>query len=130
MGLLGWGTPGSQASMAVPSEPNKFGDDSLFLANFSCFGPEITCGGAGVGLISTVPARHGLAAPYAPMNGTSMASPAVCGALAALLSNDYEYKALPRNQTRAERARAILRTSCTDIGLMFNFQGHGLPQVG
>ena len=129
LGRLGWGPPGSQASMVVPQEADRFGDDQLYLADFSCFGPEVTAGAPGVGIISTVPARHGLQAPYGAMNGTSMASPAACGALAVLLASDAAYQGLPRSQIRAERARTLLRTNCLDIGLDSDFQGHGVPQV-
>ena len=130
LGLLGWGPPGSQASLALPDQPDRFGDGGLFLAGFSCFGPEIVGAAPGVGIISTVPARHGLAAPYSPKNGTSMASPAACGALAAALATSGAYLALARNRTRAEMARSIFTEMCRDIGLRSEFQGHGVPSLG
>ena len=114
---------------AVPREPDKFGDDGLYLADFSCFGPEISCAAPGVGIISTVPERHGLTAPYRAMNGTSMASPAACGALAVLLSGSDQYKNLPRDESRAAMARTILRARCRDIGLKAEYQGHGVLDV-
>ncbi len=129
LGLEGWGPPGSISSTRLPQDPSKFGNENLYLANFSCFGPEITAGTGGVGILSTVPERFGLKAPYASMGGTSMASPLACGTLAALLSKSTVYKALPRNDTRSAMARKILRDNCRDIGLDRRFQGHGVPDV-
>lgn len=129
IGRLGWGPPGSVPSLRLPPEADKFGAAGLFLANFSCFGDEIDCAGPGVGIISTVPARHGLTAPYASMGGTSMASPAVCGLLAAQLAAHPFYKTLPRDQTRADTARSILRQASRDIDMKKIFQGFGLPSL-
>lgn len=130
LGLLGWAPDGTLSATRIPEEEAKFGDEGLFLANFSCFGPEVSCAAGGVGIISTVPERHGLGKPYAAMDGTSMASPAACGALAVMLSKDDDYKQLPRDQTRAEMARTILRRHCRDIGLSGDYQGRGVPDVG
>ena len=105
------------------------GDDQLYLASFSCYGPEVDAAGPGVGILSTVPERHRLKAPRAEMSGTSMASPAVCGALAALLGNDKSYKTLPRDSSRATAARSILRKACREIGLDATFEGYGVPTV-
>jgi subtilisin len=127
LGLLGWGPAGTVPSVRLPTQPDRFGANGLYLANFSCFGPEITCAGPGVGILSTVPARHGIEAPFASMGGTSMASPAVCGTLAAILSLHPVYRSLPRDQTRAEMARSILRQSCRDVDLGSDFQGAGVP---
>jgi subtilisin len=128
LGLLGWGPAGTIAATRLPQDPAMFGSENLYLANFSCFGPEVTCGAPGVGIISTVPARDGLAAPYASMGGTSMASPAVVGLLARLLAADEDYHQLPRDQTRAETARSVLVRACVDIDLHQHFQGAGIPR--
>ena len=128
LGRLGWGPPGTLAATRLPQEPDRFGSDSLYLANFSCHGPEITCAGPGVGIIATLPARPGQPAPYGAMDGTSMASPAVVGLLARLLATDDTYRALPRDQTRAEQARAILTRACVSVDLGPAFQGSGLPR--
>ncbi|HJQ59221.1 MAG TPA: S8 family serine peptidase [Vineibacter sp.] len=130
MGLSGWGPPGSLPAGRLPQDADRFGIDNLFLANFSCFGPEIDCGAPGVGILATVPERFGLKAPYASMDGTSMASPLACGLLAALLSSDAAYKARPRDQSRAEHARRVLRERSRDIGLKQIYQGRGIPLVG
>lgn len=129
LGLEGWGPDGTLASTRQPSEIEKFGSDRMFLANFSCFGPEIDCCAPGVGIISTVPERHGLIAPYVSMDGTSMASPAACGTLAAILSTAPDYQNLPRDVSRAERARALLKAKCQDVGMEARFQGRGIPKV-
>jgi subtilisin family serine protease len=113
----------------VPEQEDKFGQEGLYLANFSCFGSEITCAAPGVGIISTVPAGDELAAPYASMCGTSMASPAACAAVAVLLSQDPDYPRMPRDETRAEMARNILRRNCRDIGLDPHYQGSGVPDA-
>lgn len=127
LGFEGWGPAGSLAASRLPVDRTRFGDNGLYLANFSCFGPEVTVAGPGVGLLSTVPARHGLATPYAVMDGTSMASPAVCAVWSGLLAQDATYTQLPRDKTRAQMALAILRQHVSDIGLDARFQGLGLP---
>lgn len=129
LGQLGWAPEGTLAAGKLPEEPDMYGDDGLYLANFSCYGPEVGATAPGVGFISTVPARYGLSTPYAAMDGTSMASPAACGALAILLSQDADYRAMPRDETRAEMARIILRRRCRDIGLDSDYQGRGVPDA-
>lgn len=127
LGLEGWGPPGTLASIRIPTEPDRFGDDGLYLANFSCFGAEIDVAGPGVGIIASLPERFGLKTPLGSMDGTSMASPAALAALAAVLSQDQTYRALPRDLVRATRARALLGQSARDIGLAARFQGQGVP---
>jgi subtilisin len=127
LGLDGWGPAGSLAASRLPSDRERFGDHGLYLANFSCFGPEVTITGPGVGILSTVPERHGLTEPYAVMDGTSMSSPAVCAVWAALLAADASYVSMPRNGTRAHMALAILRRHANDIRLDATFQGAGIP---
>lgn len=130
LGRLGWGPPEASANLNVPQLADRFGDDSLYLASFSCYGPEIDAAGPGNGIISTVPERYGLIAPRAEMSGTSMASPAVCGALAVLLASDPTYRNLPRDSSRASTARSILQKACVEIGLDATFEGYGVPKAG
>ena len=129
LGLLGWAPLGTTPHLRIPQQPDRFGSENLYLANFSCFGPEITCAAPGVGIIATVPERFGHMAPYGAMSGTSMASPVACAVLAARLSTMPAYGALPRDQTRAEMARNTLHNACRDIGLEARYQGRGVPSV-
>ncbi|UII75831.1 S8 family serine peptidase [Flagellimonas sp. HMM57] len=129
IGLLGWGPSGSMPSIRLPQDSARFGDNNLYHANFSCFGNEIFACGPGVGIISTVPERFGLIAPYASMDGTSMASPLVCGALAAILSKSTEYIAMPRNKSKALMAKFLLRKNAQSIGMDAIYQGEGMPSL-
>jgi subtilisin family serine protease len=129
IGRLGWGPPGSLAATRVPLEKERFGDDNLYHANFSCFGPEITCAGPGVGIIAPVPERLGLMAPHGAMDGTSMASPSVCGVLAAILAVHESYTALEKNQVRSAEALRLLKHHCRTLGLQAKFEGFGMPRI-
>ena len=108
--------------------PYAFGmNGNVYLASFSNIGFSIKCTGPGVGIISTVPSVDGQCY-YASMSGTSMASPAVCASLAALLSEDEIYKKLPRNSTRATRAYEVLMLNLRRLDSMpTNYVGGGLP---
>lgn len=79
--------------------------------------------GPGVCIVSSVPKRHELVTSRAALPGTSMADPAVCGALAVLLARDSDYLSLPRDATRATKARPILRKACREIGFNDEFEG-------
>jgi subtilisin family serine protease len=128
LGREGWGPPGSLASIRTPSLRDRFGVDGLYLANFSCFGEEVDATAPGVGIIATVPERFGLLAPLGAMDGTSMASPAACATLAAALSADADYLALPRDTTRSSHARIILKQAARHVGLAAVYEGSGAPQ--
>ena len=127
IGLLGWGPSGE--SNKLPSQFERFGQENLYHANFSCFGSEVSGAAPGVGIISTVPERGNGKEPYAAMDGTSMASPAACGVLAVVLANDETYKGMPQDRTRTEHAMSLFRQSCRDIGLDAKYQGRGVPQI-
>ena len=127
IGLIG-GAPAKTFSFNNrPKDPSRLGASNLFLATFSCFGPQITAAGPGVGIVSTVPDRGGAVGQHMEMDGTSMASPAVVGALAAILSRDAQYMALPRDISRYNRAYALLAQHAVSIGLSVQLQGRGLP---
>ncbi len=130
LGLEGWAPAGTLAATRRPDEQDRFGTEGLFLANFSCFGDPIDVAAPGVGIVAPVPERFGLVAPLGALDGTSMASPAACATLAAALAGDATYGGLPRDATRAARARTVLAGLGRDIGLADVFQGDGLPCAG
>jgi subtilisin len=129
LGLKTWGPAGSEAAVMVPTQPDRFGQNDLYIPVFSSFGQDLTCTGPGVGLISTAPARFGLAAPFIDLTGTSCAAPLACAALASLLADSPAYRACPRTRARAEFARQILFANTRSIDLAESFQGRGVPQV-
>ncbi|HEV8061402.1 MAG TPA: S8 family serine peptidase [Gemmataceae bacterium] len=129
IGKVGWAPAGTFSANNRPKEADKMGQDNLFLASFSCFGPTLACAGPGVGIVSTVPDRNGFVGAYMEMDGTSMASPAACGALAVILSQDADYKALPRDASRSKRASLLLAQHCKPFGLPVKFEGRGVPNV-
>lgn len=129
LGLLGAAPAGTEAANCVPSRLDHFGPGGLFVANFTNIGAGLVCTAAGVGIISTVPVRNSVAAPYLDMSGTSMASPVTCASLASLLSQDQAYKNLPRNTSRAQRASATLLASVRQLGLNQLYVGCGLSQA-
>ncbi len=129
LGLVGCAPIGTTASRCKPAEHEKFGTGGRFLANFSCHGAQIDCCAPGVGIISTVPERHGVEFPYAAMDGTSMASPVACAALATILAGAPEYCSMPRDSSRSSMARRVLAMSCRDVGMDERFQGRGIPTI-
>jgi hypothetical protein len=56
-----------------------------------------------------------------------IASPLVCGVLAAALSVDRAYLRLPRDASRAEYALEKLEQLCQSLGFSARYQGAGLP---
>jgi len=129
LGKVGEAPAGTLSASNRPRETAKMGQNNLFLAAFSCFGPTLSCAAPGVGIISTVPDRNGVRGAYMEMDGTSMASPAACGALAIMLSQDTSYKALPRDGSRSKKAALILAQHCQSFGLPVKFEGRGLPTI-
>jgi subtilisin family serine protease len=127
IGLVGWAPDGTFSANNRPQDATKMGQNNLFLASFSCFGPKLACAGPGVGIVSTVPDRNGFVGAYMEMDGTSMASPAACGALAVMFSQDATYQALPRDVSRTRTASLVLAQHCTPFGLAISFEGRGLP---
>jgi len=130
LGQVGWAPLGTFSSGNRPREAGRMGKDNLFLASFSSYGDGLVAAGPGVGIVSTVPDRSGETDLYMEMDGTSMASPAVCATLATLLSKDPTYGGLPRDSSRSQRARQLLETKCVSLGLSRAFQGYGLPVAG
>jgi len=129
IGQLGWAPAGTFSASNRPQESSKMGENNLFLAAFSCFGPTLACAAPGVGIVSTVPSNGHGPDVYMEMDGTSMASPAACGVLADILSQDAHYNALPRDATRTTAARSLLAQHCLPFGLPVKFEGRGLPEL-
>jgi subtilisin family serine protease len=128
LGYMGASPAGTLASRAIPGDPARLDPVGLFVANFSNSGAELDCSAPGVGIISTVPARAEVAAPYAESSGTSMAAPMVCAALATLLSQDKNYRKLERGVGRAQRASLVLAATLRSLNLSPLLVGRGICQ--
>lgn len=129
LGLAGWGPSGSLTAARLPEGREMHGDNDLFAANFTSKGAEVDATAPGVGIVAAVPSHRGQTPLHGAMDGTSMASPVVCGCLAILLSLDGTYLAMPRQQTRTDAARRLLRSALCDVGLPTTVQGGGMPWI-
>jgi subtilisin len=129
IGKVGQAPAGTFSANNRPHDASRMGRDNFFLASFSSFGPTLACAAPGVGIVSTVPDRPGFTDAYMEMDGTSMASPAACGVLAIILSQDPVYRSLPRDITRTRRAALLLAQHCQTLGLPVEFEGRGIPVV-
>ena len=127
VGVLGWAPAGTFSANNRPHDAHKLGADNLFLASFSSYGATLACAAPGVGIVSTVPRLPQHAGDYMEMDGTSMASPAACGALAVILAEDAHYPSLPRDLSRTKRASFLLARHCHTFGLPTKYEGRGLP---
>ncbi len=125
IGLYGTFPSNAIEALAVPTAADHFAG-SLFAASFNSTGPHLACIGPGVAVISTVPGAGPADPAYASMSGTSMACPAVTGALATLLAADPAYRKLPRDVTRARYAWNVLLRSLRSAGFNSTYQGYGL----
>jgi Subtilase family len=114
---------------SYPPQLDRFSFAGFYAPNFISVGIETKCTGPGVGIISTAPAQGADEVSYVSMSGTSMAAPAVTGALAAILSRDSTYKSLPRNRERSSYAWRVLLRSVRTLGLNHQYQGYGMPVV-
>lgn len=97
------------------------GTHQLFLAAFSNRGPQVDLAGPGLGIISSVPRDA-----FAVMDGTSMACPAVTGALARRLAASSAILAMPRDASRSDAIIRMARTAALDVKLPADYQGAGL----
>jgi minor extracellular protease Epr len=94
--------------------------DPYFFANFSNADDEVDFIGPGVGIISWVSeASQGV------MDGTSMASPAVCGLVARLLSQRLDILQMEKNQQRSDDIVRMAFEAAREIGFGNAFEGSG-----
>jgi subtilisin len=110
------------AGSATMDAVGKLGtpDRKYFMANFSNTGVEIDFAGPGVGVVSTVPTDA-----YAVMDGTSMASPAITGMIARLLSANAAVRNMPRDQARSDEILKLAFLAAKTLGFGPNFEGSG-----
>lgn len=127
IGVPGCCPPNGLDASVTPSQSDRFSFTGAYSPTFTSIGPAINCVGPGVAIISTVPGTKDGSAPYAAMSGTSMAAPAVCAALATLLSSDRTYRDMPGDIHRAARAATLLLQGTRNLGLSPQYQGAGLP---
>lgn len=130
LGLSGWAPPESLSAARSPTSNTLFGLRDIYAANFTSHGASIGCAAPGVGILATVPNRHSTVPLYGAMDGSSMASPVVCGALAVRLSQDAVYRALPRDARRTEMARQVFTGALRTVGLPAEYEGRGMPWLG
>ena len=129
LGFPGTFPQGSIDALSVPQQADHFAASGIYAASFNNIGPQVVCVGPGVGIISTVPQTDPGQPAYAAMSGTSMACPAVCASLAALLGQDQTYRKMPRNAARAQYAWSVLARGLRQIGLNSQYQGFGLAST-
>jgi subtilisin family serine protease len=123
--VVGASPANATPTLCMPAEPAKYAGP-LYVASFSNNGAGVTCAAPGAGIISTVPAHGVVAAPYADLSGTSMATPMVSACLASILSHDQTYLSLPRGPERTRRASAVLLSTLQPLALSPLLVGHGL----
>lgn len=96
-------------------------DMKNFIAAFSNVGSEVKLTGPGVGVVSTYPRG------YAVMDGTSMAAPAMTGALARQLGRDAKILSkMPRDQARSDAIVKLALQQATKLGFGATFEGAGV----
>lgn len=133
LGKPGWGPKNSITVFMSPpaNSESVWGSDShghpLFVANFSSRGRQLSCTGPADGIISTVPCSKEVPDAYGVADGTSLSTPATCALAARVLAESDAYRAAPRDASRTDLARKLLRQSCTDLGLDDELEGSGLP---
>ncbi|MET0311114.1 MAG: S8 family serine peptidase [Burkholderiaceae bacterium] len=95
-------------------------DRKHFMGSFSNWGSELEFAGPGVGIVSTVPG-----AAWAVMDGTSMATPAVTGMVARLLSASPRVMSMPRDQARSDEILGLALQAAKPLGFGPEYEGNG-----
>jgi subtilisin len=106
------------ADIAKPYGAPRSGN---FVASFSNFGAQIDLTGPGVEIVSTLPG-----AQYGPMSGTSMATPAVAGFAAYLMSSHPDVRAV-QGAARSRKLKDLLYSMAKPAGFGRDYEGFGLP---
>lgn len=101
-------------------KPRGNPDRLSFAASFTNVGAKIAFAGAGAGIVSTVPGGYGM------MSGTSMATPAIVGMAAKLLSTKPAILNAPRNAARAKALLDLLQKKAKKLGIGKTFEGFGV----
>lgn len=122
IGLSGWAPSGSVSAQHSPDDTTLHAG-RYFAANFASHGMEVDLCAGGVGVVTTVPTPDG--GGYAASDGSSLAAPVVCAALAVILSQTPGYTDLPRDFQRTRMARTLLQGLAKDLGLPSSWQGEG-----
>lgn len=111
------------ADSVSASDVGRAGKDKRnFMADFSNHGAAIDFAGPGVGIVSTVPVDR-----WAVMDGTSMASPALAGAAARLLSADAALLKSARDQQRSDAILQLAFRAAKQLGFGAEYEGSGWP---
>lgn len=111
--------PAGAAQALTVAKP--YGTDRRnYIADFSNVGSEVDLTGPGVGVVSAFPDGH------AVMDGTSMACPAVTGALARLLARQSRIMAMARDQKRSDAIIHLALKAAAEMGFGATFEGAGL----
>ena len=118
LGYEGLWPAGSMQSACVQPPPGK---NRCFIADFSNTGAEIDLTGPGVGVVSCIPHDR-----FGVMDGTSMACPAVTGAIARRLAADLTVLQMARDGERSDAIVKLGLTAARDMGLPPYLQGAGL----
>lgn len=119
-----FGRKGLMPSNSVSaSHIGVLGKDKLnFMADFSNHGSAIDFAGPGVGVVSTVPSNL-----WAVMDGTSMSSPAITGAVARLLSANVALLNAARDQKRSDAILQMAFEAADALGFGAEYEGSGWP---
>lgn len=111
-----------------PEDQAMNGNEGDYLSVISSYGEGLTCLAPGTAIASTVKSKSGKPL-YASQLGSSDSVAIVTAVLAARLSTDKEYLAMPRTSARADYAEAMLKSMCVPLGMDVMYEGLGMPRL-